>query len=166
MITVSRTHTFDAPIAKAWKMFRDPDAHVAKFAAMGHREIEILDTTSTKTQFTIELTRLVDVELPGFAKKVMKPTNTVISVDEWNDFGDKTYGGTFTLHSPGTPVETTGRTKLVADGKSAATYTVEIDFKVKVPIIGGKIESYAKGAIVEPQLETEFRLGDEWLATH
>jgi len=165
MVEVSREHTFDAPIDKVWAMFRDPDSHVAKFAAMGHRDIEIVDQSSTPEQFRIELKRLVDLELPGFAKKVLKPTNTVTTIDTWNDHGDGTYGGTFELHAVGTPMESTGTTHIEPDGDKTR-YTVTITLKVKVPLVGGKIESYAKGAVVEPQLETEFRLGDEWLASH
>lgn len=165
MVEVSREHTFDAPIEKVWAMFCDPDSHVAKFAAMGHREIEVVDQSSSATQFRIELKRLVDLELPGFAKKVLKPTNTVTTIDTWNDNGDGTYGGTFELHAAGTPMESKGTTLIEPDGDKTR-YTVSIAVKVKVPLVGGKIESYAKGAVIEPQLETEFRLGDEWLANH
>ncbi len=165
MIEITKTHTFDAPIAKVWKMFNDPDAHVAKFTAMGHRDIEIVEHTKSKTQFKIVLKRQVDVDLPGFAKKVMKPTNTVISTDIWGDKGDGTYGGTFDLSAPGTPMEISGVTLIEPDGKKATTYTVTIQVRVKVPLIGGRIESYAKGAVVEPQLLTEFDLGDKWLAS-
>ena len=165
MVDVSRTHTFDAPIEKVWAMFRDPASHVAKFEAMGHREIEVLDQESTADSFRIELKRLVDLELPGFAKKFLKPTNTVTSTDTWKDNGDGTYGGTFVLEAPGTPMETSGTTHISPDGKRTR-YEVSISVKVKVPLVGGKIENYAKGAVVEPQLETEFRLGDEWLASH
>lgn len=164
MIEITKTHTFDAPIAKVWKMFNTPEAHVAKFAAMGHRDIEIVEQTASKGEFRIVLKRLVDLELPGFAKKVMKPTNTVISTDTWNDNRDGTYGGTFELAAPGTPMETSGVTLIEPDGKKATSYTVTIRVKVKVPLIGGKIESYAKGAVIEPQMDTEFELGDTWLA--
>ncbi len=166
MVDVSRTHTFDAPIEKVWAMFRDPASHVAKFAAMGHREIEVLDEETTDDSFRIELKRLVDLELPGFAKKFLKPTNTVTSVDTWKDHGDGTYGGTFVLEAPGTPMETNGTTLIRADGKKKTHYEVTISVRVKVPLVGGKIENYAKGAVIEPQLETEFRLGDEWLKSH
>jgi uncharacterized protein YndB with AHSA1/START domain len=163
---VTRTHTFTAPIAKVWKMFCTPEAHVAKFEAMGHRQLEVVETEKSKERFFIELKRLVDVDLPGFAKKVIQPTNTVISRDEWCDNGDGTYGGTFTLEAPGTPMSTTGKTLIEKDGAKQTLYTVKIDFRVKVPLIGGKIESYGRDHIVVPQLETEFELGDQWLAEH
>jgi hypothetical protein len=166
MVEVTKTHVFDAPIEKVWAMFRDPASHLAKFEAMGHRDIEVVSQETTDDRFRIELKRLVDLELPGFAKKVLKPTNTVISVDTWNDHGDGTYGGTFELQAPGTPMETSGTTLIRPEGKKTTHYEVTIAVKVKVPLVGGKIENYAKGAVIEPQLETEFRLGDEWLKAH
>ena len=108
----------------------------------------------------------VDVDgIPGFAKKFIKPRNTVVSIDDWNDHGDGTYGGTFTLDTQGVPVDIKGETHLEADGADKSTYTVTIDIKVSVPLVGGKLENFSKG-IVDKQMDEEFRLGDAWLASH
>ena len=89
----------------------------------------------------------------------------MVSTDEWNDFGDGTYGGTFTLDTKGVPIELTGVTKLEADGDDASTYTVTVEIKVNVPLIGGKLADFAKG-IATKQLDEEFALGDAWLDAH
>jgi hypothetical protein len=161
---ITRTHTFDHPIERCWQMFHDPDSHVAKFEAMGHRDLEVLEQERTDTSLRLVIERMVDVEVPGFAKKVIKPTNLLRSIDEWKDLGDGTYGGTFELETKGAPIETRGRTLLSADG-SSTRYEVTIDVKVKVPIIGGRIADFSKG-IIDRQLDEEFRLGDGWLAEH
>ncbi len=158
----SATHTFTAPIEQVWAMFTNEAAHVAKFTSMGHRDIEVLDCTFTDGVFRIQIQRLVDVDLPGFAKKVLKPTNTVISIDEWRDNGDGTYGGTFELDTPGAPVEIRGTTEITAQNPDTF-YRVEFALDVKVPIIGGKISNWA-GADAEKQLQMEFDAGDAWLA--
>ena len=113
----------------------------------------------------VVIERMVDVEVPGFAKKVIKPTNLLRSTDVWSDAGDGTYGGTFDLETKGVPIETRGRTRLTADGDDRTTYEVTIDLKVKVPLIGGKIADFSKG-IIDKQLDQEFQLGDAWLAEH
>jgi hypothetical protein len=105
------------------------------------------------------------VPIPSFAKKFIKPRNTVVSIDDWNDFGDGTFGGTFTLDTHGVPVDIKGQTLLVANGDDKSDYTVTIDIKVSVPLIGGKLENFSKG-IVNAQMDEEFRLGDAWLAEH
>lgn len=162
---ITKVHTFDHPIEACWAMFSDPDSHVAKFEAMGHRDLEVVESERTDTSLRMVIERMVDVDVPGFAKKVIKPTNRLRSTDIWNDHGDGTYGGTFDLETHGVPIQTRGRTLLEADGDDATRYEVTIDLKVKVPLIGGKLADFSKG-IIEQQLAEEFRLGDEWLASH
>lgn len=158
-------HTFDAPIDKVWAMFSDPASHVAKFEAMGHHGVEVLTEERSDDGLRIVITREVDVEgIPGFAKKFLKPRNTVVTDDRWRDRGDGTYGGEFTLDTKGVPFDTHGTTLIEPDG-DRTLYTVTIELEVSVPLIGGKLEGFGKG-IVEKQLRREFELGDEWLAAH
>ncbi|MEX0768655.1 MAG: DUF2505 domain-containing protein [Microthrixaceae bacterium] len=163
------SHTFAAPIDDCWKMFHDPASHKAKFIAMGHRDLEILSCDETDISLRIVIDRLVDVEVPGFAKRIIKPTNTLRSTDEWRSNGDGTYSGKFELETKGVPIQIKGTTSLLpASGKKSASstlYEVKIELSVNVPLIGGKIANFSKG-IVTDQLEMEFRLGDEWLASH
>lgn len=161
---LTATHTFDHPIETVWAMFCDRDSHVAKFEGMGHRDIEVLDFTDDSGDVLIKISRVVDVDLPGFAKKVLKPSSTVESTDHWHDNGDGTYGGTFTADAKGQPVEVRGTTMLTPDG-DRTQYEVTTSVKVRVPIIGGKIEKWAKGDI-DRQMKAEFDAGDAWLAAH
>ena len=163
MVDVHREHTFDAPLARVWEMFHDPASHVAKFEAMGHRNLEVLEKKKTKKQLRIVISRDVDVDLPGFAKRVLKPTNTVVSTDEWNDNGDGTYGGTFIGDTKGAPIDLKGTTLIEPDGDDRTHYVVHTVIKVSVPLIGGKLGEFGKG-VVNKQMDDEFHLGDEWLA--
>ena len=158
-------HTFEAPIERAWEMFRDQGAHIAKFESMGHRDIEVVSFDSDETHAHVVISRTVDVDLPGFAKKVMKPTNTVVTTDDWKARPDGTYASDFVLETKGAPVKSSGTTLLRADGPDRTFYRITVDVDVKVPIIGGKIADWAKG-LVARQLELEFVAGDDWLAAH
>jgi len=158
-------HTFHAPIEVVWAMFTNPDAHLAKFESMGHREIELISSDLTDGTFTIEITRLVDVDLPGFARKVLKPTNTVTSRDEWRTNDDGTYGGNWDLETVGAPVKIHGTTSLQPKGADETEYVIDVKLKVGVPIIGGRIENWSKGTM-EQQIQQEFDAGDAWLAAH
>ena len=165
MVDITREHTFDAPIASVWAMFHDPASHAAKFTAMGHRDLEVVDEKLTDDALRIVISRAVDTELPGFAKKVLKPTNTVVSTDEWRDFGDGTFGGTFSADTKGAPIKVSGRTRIEPDGPKRTHYVVTTTIDVKVPLIGGKLADFSKG-IINGQMDDEFRLGDAWLASH
>lgn len=161
---INAQHTFDHPIDKVWAMFTDQDSHVAKFESMGHRDIEVIDYRNDGDEVVIKIRRTVDVDLPGFAKKVMKPTNTVETTDTWRDLGDGTYGGDFIVDAKGAPIDARGTTRLRPAGDKT-DYEVKVVVKVKVPIIGGKIEGWAKGDIVK-QFDDEFAAGDAWLTSH
>lgn len=158
-------HTFEAPIERAWAMFRDQASHVAKFESMGHRDIQVIEFDADEDHAHAVISRTVEVDLPGFAKKVMQPTNTVTTTDNWVAKGDGTYGSDFVLATKGAPVESSGTTLLRADGPDRTYYRISVDVDVKVPLIGGKIASWAKG-IAAKQLELEFAAGDAWLASH
>lgn len=155
-------HTFDAPIDEVWAMFRDPASHLAKFEAMGHREIEVLESDMRDDSIHLVVTRLVDMELPGFAKRALKPTNTVVTTDDWHRQNDGTCRGTQLVDTKGAPVEISASTMLVPDGERTG-YTVEVHVKVKVPLIGGRLADWSKGT-VRDQLDQEFAAGDAWLA--
>lgn len=163
---VTRTHTFDATPEQCWAMFSDPESHVNKFTQMGHHDVTVLEKKKTKKQLRMVITREVDVDgIPGFAKKFVKSRNTVESTDEWNDHGDGSYGGTFTIDTKGVPMEVTGDTHLEDNGDGTSLYTVVLHISVKVPLIGGKLADFGKGIALK-QLDEEFSIGDDWLASH
>ena len=158
-------HTFEAPLERVWEMFRDQASHIAKFESMGHRDIEVLAFDADVDHAHLVISRTVDLDLPGFAKKVMQPTNTVVTTDDWKAKGDGTYGSDFVLETKGAPVRSSGTTLLRADGSDRTFYRITVDVDVKVPIIGGRIAEWSKG-VVARQLELEFVAGDDWLTSH
>ena len=162
---ISKTHVFDAPIEKVWAMFTDSASHVAKFEAMGHTNIEIEESTFDGTAFHLVVNRDVTVELPSFAAKVLKPTNRVRSIDDWKDPGDGTRTGTFSADAKGAPIDVRGNTHVASTDDGRTSYRVDAEIKVNVPLIGKKIEGFAKGN-VEKQMVDEFACGDRWLADH
>lgn len=161
---MTRTHVFDAPIDKVWAMFTNKDSHIAKFESMGHRDIEVLDYEADDDHVRIKIRRVVTIDVPGFAKKVLKPTNTVTSVDEWRARGDGSYAGEYSAET-GNPVHISGTTLIRPEGDDKTHYEVTVSIKVNVPLIGGKISNFAKGD-VEKQMQAEFACGDRWLAEH
>ena len=161
---MTKTHTFAAPLDQVWAMFRDRDAHVAKFTSMGHRDIEVLAFDADEDHVRIEVRRVVDIDVPGFARKVIKPANTVTSVDEWQRNDDGTCSGRYTADT-GNPVEIAGTTLIRANDDNTTHYEVTVSISVNVPLIGGKIANFAKGD-VEKQMRDEFACGDTWLAEH
>ena len=164
MFDHTATHTFDAPIEAVWAMFSDPASHVAKFEGMGHREVEVTETENIDGTFTITVSRQVDFDLPGFAKKFLKPTQNIVSTDVWKAHSDGTYSGEWKAEAKGAPVDTNGTTRLSPKGDKTE-YELSFELKVNVPLVGGKIEKWAKGDAMK-QIDDEFAAGDTWLADH
>jgi carbon monoxide dehydrogenase subunit G len=159
---ISAIHQFDYPASTVWEMLHDPDSHVAKFTRMGHRNIEVESSELTDTTLDIVLVRQVEMDIPSVAKKFIQPTNTVTSIDHWEDRGDGTYGGNFSVDIKGAPAESKGTTKLVPINGEACEYTVEVDVKVKVPLVGEKIAGALRPQL-EEQLQGEFEAAEAWL---
>ena len=161
---LTRTHRYDATPDRVIEMFADPDSVRARYEGMGHREIEILGCEQSESSLEVRSRRVVDVELPGFARKVLSPTNTMIQTDRWERGDDGSWNGTFDVDVAGAPVEMSGTMSLGPDS-DRADYSVTIRMAVKVPLVGGKIADWVGKNEAASTLEAEFAAGDAWLAT-
>jgi carbon monoxide dehydrogenase subunit G len=160
---LTMSHHFDHPAEEVWTMFHDPDSHVAKFTSMGHRDLEVLEQVSTDDSLDLTIRRTVELEVPSIAKKLITPTNTFTSTDHWERRADGTYGGRYAVDIKGVPAKTSGKTRLVAAPDGGADYTVELEVKVSVPLIGEKVAGALRPQL-EAQLEAEFAACETWLA--
>lgn len=147
--------TYDATLAEVIAVETDWDEYLARFAEGGDRDVEMIECGPDGDGFVVHNKRVVTVDLPGFAQKVLKPSNTV---DHVVRFGPESGGrreATFTLDVLGAPVRTDGTIVFEEIGDGRTRHTVTCDVSVKVPLIGGKIANWAKGDIVE-QIRREF----------
>jgi hypothetical protein len=162
VVEIQDTHVYPAPVDTVVAMLRDQSATVEKYESMGHRDVQILEFAADDDALKIVSSRVVDVDLPSFAKKVLKPTNTMVQTDEWRRAGDGSWAGTFGVEVKGAPVRITGAMRLVpADG--GCRHEVTIDFQVKVPLVGGKIADWAGKGDGRRTLAAEFAFNDERL---
>jgi hypothetical protein len=144
-------------------LLEDRSATVEKYEGMGHREVEILELATGDGTIRIVSSRLVDVDLPSFAKKALKPTNTMIQTDEWRRKDDGSWSGTFDVEVKGSPVHISGTMGLAPVG-DGARHDVVLDFQVKVPLVGGKIADWLGKKDVQRTLDAEFAFNDGRLA--
>jgi hypothetical protein len=132
---------------------------------MGHRDVEILVCERTAAALEVRSRRVVEVDLPGFARKVLSPTNTMTQTDRWTRRDDGGWEGAYDVDLAGAPVEMSGTMALRAV-ESGADYTVSFRMAVKVPIVGGKIADWVGRNEAVTTLEAEFAAGEAWLAAH
>ena len=160
---VKGSHEYPVSVDAVIAMLNDKTATVAKYEGMGHRDVEILDLTSTDVTLRIVSSRVVEVELPAFAKKALKPTNTMVQTDEWRRNADGTWSGTFNVDVKGSPVRISGAMAL-APAAGGSRHDVVLDFQVKIPIIGGKIADWLGKKDVQRTVDAEFAFNDGRLA--
>lgn len=162
---VSDSHTYAAPIEVVQAAFADEAFVRAKYEGMGHRDVDITECARTDDGLRIVSTRVVEIDLPGFAKRFIQPVNTMEQTDTWRDDGAGGWAGTFEVDVRGAPVHISGSMTLTpANGTCVHAVTMKMD--VKVPLAGGKIADWAGKNDVPRTLAAEFAAGDAWLADH
>jgi len=167
MTDISGSRTYAVPIDAVVAMLRDESYTTAKYEAAGGAQIKIERVDATDDTLTVVSTRVVTVDLPGFAKKVLKPTNTMRQTDEWTRDANGSWRGTVNVEVQGAPVKMQGTMRLEpADGGAATTETVDIRVEVKVPLVGGKIADWVAKDEARTQLDAELAFNDRWLSEH
>jgi hypothetical protein len=162
---VKGSHAYAAPIDAVLAMLRDRDATVAKFEGMGARDVVVLECEQHDGDLHVLTSRVVDVDLPGFAKKVLKPTNTLRQDDQWHKADSGEWDGTFNIEMHGSPVHLAGTMRLVPTD-DGCRHEVVVNVDVHVPLVGGRIAEWAAKNDVQRSLDAEFDFGDRWLTTH
>ena len=159
---IEGTHVYPVPVDAVIAMFRDETATIARYESMGHRDVKVVELDADDDTVRVVSTRVVDVDLPGFAKKALKPTNTMKQTDEWHRQADGSWSGTFAVDVQGAPVHIDGTMRLAPAG-DGARHDVVLDFQVKIPIVGGKIADWAGKNEGRKTLDAEFAFNDQRL---
>ena len=127
--------TYDAPPDVVFAMLADPAFREAGCAAAGVVSAEVaVERHGNGFSLTVEREDRTD-HLPAFARTFAGDTTRSIQREEWAD----ATSGTLVIEAPGKPSEVTGTITLVPDG-SQTREIIELELRIKVPLIGGKLE--------------------------
>lgn len=109
--------------------------------------------------------RVLPAKVPSYVKKFLGDTIPLDETQHWtpaDDDGSRT--ATFDVDFDGQPLKFSGTITLGPDGDGTAVRTRGA-IKCSVPLIGGKVESFAGGWIGK-YLNKEQLVGAQWLADH
>ncbi|MGO4255878.1 DUF2505 domain-containing protein [Marmoricola sp. RAF53] len=95
--------------------------------------------------------------VPSFARKLVGDEINILQEEEWSS----PVAGRLTVTIPGKPGEMKGTIALVADA-TGVTETVDVEAKVSIPLIGGKLEGFI-GDMLLKALKAENKVGTAWL---
>jgi uncharacterized protein YndB with AHSA1/START domain len=149
--------SYDAPLAEVFAMLSDPGFRQASADAMGVLSADVTITANGEG-ISVLIDQVQPTEgIPGFAKKFAGETTRAVQTEEWGSPA----GGTITIETPGKPTSIKGTLSLEESG-GRTTETLEAEVKVKVPLIGGKLESLMAD-LVASGMDKEQAAGVAWL---
>jgi uncharacterized protein YndB with AHSA1/START domain len=150
--------SYDAPLADVFAMLSDPAFRQASADAMGVVSADVTITPQGEG-ITVHIDQVQPTEgVPGFAKRFAGETTQAVQHEEWTSPA----GGTITIDTPGKPTSIKGTLSLVESG-GVTTEHLDVEVKVKVPLIGGKLESLMAD-LVTKGMDKERLAGVAWLA--
>ncbi len=162
---VASRHTYPAPPDTVFAMMTTPDTLVAKYTALGHDKIEIVEHIVSKGAVQVRSKREVPMEVPGFAKKFLSPKNTVEQRDRWHAAAhDGSRSGTWEVQAKGVPVSAGGTLRLAPGAGRTTIVEITGEVKCSVPLLGGKLAAFV-GGDVQRTLAAEEQFNDGWLAS-
>ncbi len=156
-------HDYDASPDEVFAMLSDEEFLRAKLADRGDTAIEVRECGPAPDGFRIVTHRTVALDVPGFARRFLRPTNAVTQTDVWSDpDGDGARTGTWQVEASGVPVTMTGTMTLAGDRKHGVE---DIDGEVRspLPFVGGRLASFV-GQSASGDLVAEHAFGRQWLA--
>lgn len=146
--------TYDAPAEAVAAMLDD---QAFREEVLRRQKVLRGSATIDGDHVTIEQVRSSD-QLPSFAAKLVGDEIVIVQKETWTSPTDCDVQ----LSIPGKPGEAVGTMELVESG-GTTTEKVDLVLSVRIPLVGGKIESLIAGLFKEA-LEIEHRVGVEWLA--
>jgi uncharacterized protein YndB with AHSA1/START domain len=149
--------TYDAPLADVFAMLSDPAFRKRSADAMGVISADV-SINAKGAGISVKIDQVQPTEgVPSFAKKFAGSTTRAVQTEEW----DSPSGGTISIQTPGKPTSINGTLSLTTSG-TTTTETLEVEVKVKVPLIGGKLESLMAD-LVTKGMDKEHAAGVAWL---
>lgn len=149
--------SYDAPLADVFAMLSDPAFRQASTEAMGVVSADV-SITPKGEGISIRIDQVQPTAVPGFAKRFVGETTRAVQTEEWSSPA----GATISIETPGKPMSVKGTLSLRESG-GRTTETLEAEVKVKVPLVGGKLESLM-GDLVVKGMDKEQGAGEAWLA--
>jgi len=145
---------------QVYAMLANPDFReaVCEYQRYPERTVEITPV-GRGMRVRVDQYRPAD-EVPSFAKKLVGAKVNILQEETWHS----STSADLSVTIPGKPGEMLGTITIVGDG-DGVTETVDVQVKVSIPLLGGKLEDFIAGMLLGA-LKAENRVGVKWLAEH
>ena len=158
--------TSQFPADRVYAVMVDPEYLRTRLASIGGKDAALLDHTATADGARFRVKQgLESKDLPQVVRNFLSGDIVIERTETWTRKKPGRFDGEAQVLIKGTPASAVGGMRLRDLDPMLSELVVRTDVTVKVPIIGGKIESVVAEQVKELlRIETEFTL--DWLATH
>lgn len=146
-----------ATVEQVHEMLADPAFREEVCASQHYQRWEVDITREPRMSVRIDQHRPTE-GVPSFASKFVGEEIRIVQEEDWTSSTDA--GLKVTI--PGKPGHMEGTIRLAGDD-GGVTETVQVDIRVGIPLVGGRIEGLIAG-LLQDALEAENRAGRRWLA--
>jgi Protein of unknown function (DUF2505) len=152
--------SYDASPDDVFEMLSDPDFRQQSCAAMEVVSADVqLERHEDGSGFTLVIDQLQNTkDLPSFARAFAGDSTQAVQREVWRSRSE----GSLEIESPGKPASARGTIRLEPAG-AGTREVVELEIKVKVPLIGGRLEKLMAEKVAAG-MEVEHSVGAAWLA--
>jgi hypothetical protein len=155
---LTHTATFEASAADVYAMLTDTGFRERSARATGVVSADVsVEESGGGHVVTVDQVQPTD-GVPSFARKFAGETTRAVQKETWSS----PTRAELSVQTPGRPTEIRGTLTLEESG-GTTTKTFDGEVKVKVPIIGGKLEALM-AELVTQGMDTERDTGVAWLA--
>lgn len=137
---VTASHKYDASVDAVYAAFCKADFYKKKFAAVGARQIEVLEKKKRGDAFYIRTQRDMPSEAPAMLRKFLGEWNTIMQTESWEPEGNG-FLNTIEIESEGAPVTIEGSMSLQPAGKGCVN-KLAFEIECSIPFVGGKLEEF------------------------
>ena len=157
--TIRYEMPYDAPVERVAEMLGDPAfrEQVCAYQGATSHDVSIEADGDTK-DVRISMVQPT-AGVPSFAKKIVGDETTVVQEETWTSLVEADVAVTI----PGKPGDMTGTAVLEATADGGTVETVELTVKVRVPLVGGKLEGLIADLLLKA-LKAEHHVGRDYLA--
>jgi hypothetical protein len=154
----SHDMSYDAPPEEVAEMLADRTFREKVCEAMDSIRWDVsIDGEGEGMKVVVDQTQKA-AGIPSFAQKFIGDSVQIIQRESWTS----QTAADLELEIPGKPGYLDGSIRLAVDGDGTVE-TVSGDLKVKMPVVGGKLEKLI-ASLLESALKTEQNVGRAWLA--
>ncbi len=155
---VTQELTYDATLTDVGEMLMEPAFREQVCDAQGAvRKTVSVGADGAGMKVVVDMVQPTD-GIPGFAKKFVGDEINLVQTERWSDIEN----GRIEVLIPGRPGQMNGTVTLREEG-GTTTETVDMEVRVSIPLVGGKIESLIAD-LLRKALRAENAVGRQYLA--